>query len=76
LPYLTGQVEKSPRRGFFYFDDDGDLVGLRLENWKVVFMEQRAQGTLRIWADGCVRGTVQIGVPGGDRALPGLFQLT
>ena len=38
---------KSPRRGFFYFNDDGDLVALRFENWKVVFMEQRAQGTLR-----------------------------
>src|SRR5690348_9277012 len=41
LPYLTGQSEKSPRRGFFYFDDDGDLVGVRVENWKIVFMEQR-----------------------------------
>ncbi len=26
LPYLTGEVEHSPRRGFFYFTDDGDLV--------------------------------------------------
>ncbi len=51
LPYLTGQVEKSPRRGFFYFNDDGDLVALRIENWKVVFMEQRAPGTLRVWAE-------------------------
>ena len=51
LSYLTGQVEKSPRRGFFYFNDDGDLVSLRLENWKVVFMEQRAPGTLRVWAE-------------------------
>ena len=51
LPYLTGQVEKSPRRGFFYFNDDGDLVALRYENWKIVFMEQRAPGTLRVWAE-------------------------
>ncbi len=51
LPYLTGQVDKSPRRGFFYFNDDGDLVALRVENWKVVFMEQRAPGTMRIWAE-------------------------
>ena len=51
LPYLTGQVEKSPRRGFFYFDDDGDLVGIRYENWKVVFMEQRAPGTLAVWGE-------------------------
>jgi arylsulfatase len=49
--YLTGQAEHSPRKGFFYFNDDGDLVSLRVENWKVVFMEQRAPGTLRIWAE-------------------------
>jgi len=51
LPYLTGKVDKSEREGFFYFSDDGDLVALRFDNWKVVFMEQRAQGTLRIWAE-------------------------
>jgi hypothetical protein len=26
-------------------------VALRYENWKVVFEEQRPQGTLRIWAE-------------------------
>jgi arylsulfatase len=51
LPYLTGQEKKSPRPGFVYFDDDGNLVALRFDNWKVVFMEQRTQGTLRIWAE-------------------------
>jgi arylsulfatase A-like enzyme len=51
LPYLTGQVDKSPRRGFFYFNDDRDIVALRLENWKAVFLEQRAPGTLRLWAE-------------------------
>jgi len=51
LPYLTGEVETSPRRGFFYFSDDGDLVALRFENWKIVFAEQRCAGTLRIWAE-------------------------
>jgi arylsulfatase A-like enzyme len=51
LPYLTGQVDKSPRKGFFYFSDDGDLMALRFDNWKVVFMEQRAPGTLRVWAE-------------------------
>jgi arylsulfatase len=51
LPYLIGEVDKSPRRGFFYFNDDGDLVAARYENWKVVFMEQRAPGTLRVWAE-------------------------
>ena len=51
LPYLTGEVEESPRKGMVYFSDDGDLVAVRYDNWKVVFMEQRAQGTLRIWAE-------------------------
>ena len=51
LPYLTGQEKKSPRPSFIYFDDDGNLVALRYDNWKCVFMEQRAPGTLRIWAE-------------------------
>jgi arylsulfatase A-like enzyme len=44
LPYLTGEVHKSPRNAFVYFSDDGDVLGLRFDNWKVVFMEQRLQG--------------------------------
>ena len=51
LPYLTGEEKKSPRPGLIYFSDDGDLIALRFDNWKVVFLEQRAQGTLRIWAE-------------------------
>jgi arylsulfatase len=51
LPYLTGEMEKSPRRSFVYFNDDGDCVAVRYENWKAVFMEQRATGTMRIWAE-------------------------
>ena len=37
--------------GLVYFSDDGDLLALRFDNWKVVFMEQRVQGTLQIWAE-------------------------
>ncbi len=51
MPYLTGEVEHSPSSGFFYFSDDGDLVAMRFGNWKAVFMEQRCQGTMRIWAE-------------------------
>jgi hypothetical protein len=39
------------RPGFIYFSDDGDLVALRFDNWKVVFLEQRVVGTLRVWAE-------------------------
>jgi arylsulfatase len=51
LPYLTGKEKKSPRPGFIYFDDDGNLVALRYQNWKAVFMEQRRAGTLGVWAE-------------------------
>jgi arylsulfatase A-like enzyme len=51
LPYLTGKEKKSERPGFFYFSDDGDLLGLRYDNFKLVFKEQRATGTLRLWAE-------------------------
>jgi arylsulfatase len=51
LPYLTGEAEASPRDSFFYCNDDQQLTGLRYDNWKVVFLEQRVEGTLRIWAE-------------------------
>jgi arylsulfatase A-like enzyme len=51
LPYLQGQVPHSPRRDFFYFNDDGMLVAERHDNWKFVFCEQRAPGNLNIWME-------------------------
>jgi arylsulfatase A-like enzyme len=51
VPYLTGQTTKSPRESFFYINDDQQLTGLRYDNWKLVFMEQRAVGTMRIWSE-------------------------
>jgi arylsulfatase len=51
LDYWTGKTDKSPRVEFFYFSDDGDLTALRYDNWKIVFMEQRAAGTLQVWAE-------------------------
>ena len=51
LPYLTGQEKEGPRNFFFYFSDDGDMLGLRYDNWKLVFMEQRCRGTLQVWAE-------------------------
>jgi arylsulfatase A-like enzyme len=40
----------SPRREFVYFNDDGSLVGLRYEQWKFVFAEQRAHG-FEVWRE-------------------------
>jgi len=51
LPYFTGETDESPRQHFFYVSDDGDLTALRYDNWKFVFLEQRCEGTLRIWAE-------------------------
>ena len=55
LPYLTGQVKESPRNFYFYFSDDGDVLGMRFDNWKVVFMEQRVKGTMQVWSEPFVR---------------------
>ncbi|MFZ1101848.1 MAG: sulfatase-like hydrolase/transferase, partial [Hyphomicrobiaceae bacterium] len=51
LEFLTRKGVKSPRPGFIYFNDDGDLVAIRYGNWKAVFMEQRCQGTLQVWGE-------------------------
>jgi arylsulfatase len=50
LPYLTGEVKESPRQSFFYISDDGDIMALRMGDWKVVLMEQRAK-TLMCWLE-------------------------
>ena len=46
---LAGKAP-SPRHEFFYFNDDGSLVALRFDQWKLVFSEQRAIG-LDVWQD-------------------------
>ena len=51
VPYLTGEAEKSARESFIYANDDQQVVGLRYDNWKLVFLEQRAPGQLLIWAE-------------------------
>ncbi len=51
LPYITGEQKDSPRQLFMYFSDDGDVLAMRFDNWKIVFMEQRCQGTLQVWAE-------------------------
>ena len=46
MPYLTGEAKESPRKYFFYFSDDGDLLAIRMGDWKMVLMEQRAKQLL------------------------------
>ncbi len=64
LPYLTGQAAESPRKEFFYFSDDGDLLALRYDNWKLVFAQQRVEGTMQIWSEPFVK-----------TRLPGMYNL-
>jgi len=51
LSYITGKAKESPRNFFFYFSDDGDVLALRFDNWKIVFMEQRCHGTMQVWSE-------------------------
>jgi arylsulfatase A-like enzyme len=50
LPYLKGGTQQAPRREFLYWTDDGDLAALRYDQWKLVFMEQRAHG-YEVWQE-------------------------
>ncbi|MDH3580636.1 MAG: sulfatase-like hydrolase/transferase, partial [Hyphomicrobiales bacterium] len=51
LPHLTGKEKKGPRKEIFYFSDEGDLTALRYSDWKLIFMEQKAEATLRAWIE-------------------------
>lgn len=44
IPFLKGEVKENPRKGFLYWSDDGDLMALRVGDWKVHFMVQHGHG--------------------------------
>ena len=50
MPYLSGETDTPPRESFIYWTDDGDVAALRYNNWKIVFMEQRAHG-FQVWQE-------------------------
>ena len=50
LDYLTGKVEESPRKGFIYVNDAGEIAALRYLDWKAMFLENRASH-LQIWLE-------------------------
>ncbi len=54
LPLLCGEVKESPREFFFYISDDGDIMAIRMGDWKVVLQEQRAKG-LQCWMEPFVK---------------------
>jgi arylsulfatase len=54
LPYLSGETEESPRHFFFYISDDGDILAIRMDDYKAVLMEQRST-RCQVWAEPFVK---------------------
>ena len=50
LDYLMGKTKDSPREGFIYVNDAGEIAALRYGDWKAMFMENRAD-KLQIWLE-------------------------
>jgi arylsulfatase len=48
IPFFKGEEKESPREGFMYWSDDGDLMALRVRHWKITFMMQEHTG-LDVW---------------------------
>ncbi len=48
--YLSGKTEESARAGFVYVNDGGEVAALRYGDWKVNFLENRAD-QLQIWLE-------------------------
>ncbi len=48
-PALKGEAEW-PRKEFLYWTDDGSVAALRYGNWKISFLEQKAEG-LKVWQE-------------------------
>ncbi len=47
---LLAGTGKGKREEYFYWTDDGNLAGLRYDRWKLVFLDQRAEG-LDVWQE-------------------------
>jgi arylsulfatase len=48
IPFFKGEVKEDPRKEFLYWSDDGDMMAIRVDRWKVVFLEQEHEG-LDVW---------------------------
>lgn len=54
LEYLKGTVDESPRKGFIYVNDGGEIAALRYGPWKAMFQVQRAN-KLALWFEPFVK---------------------
>ena len=50
LDYFTGTEKESPRKEFIYVNDDGQIVAMRYDAWKAVFLENRGKG-FEVWRE-------------------------
>ena len=50
LDYLSGKRKESPRKEFWYVNDDGQVVAARHGDWKVVFLENRGEA-FGVWRE-------------------------
>ncbi|MBY7969125.1 arylsulfatase [Vibrio fluvialis] len=49
LPYFTGQTKESARKEFVYWSDDGDLLAVRYNQFKMHFAIQEHESGLDVW---------------------------
>jgi arylsulfatase len=54
IPYLTGAAKESPRNHIMYFSDDGEVIAVRVGDYKFNLAVQRAN-TMRLWAEPFVK---------------------
>jgi arylsulfatase A-like enzyme len=54
LDYLSGKTDKSPRNDFIYVGDDGDIMAIRVGDWKAIYLENRAK-QLQVWREPLVK---------------------
>ena len=50
LDYLSGKAKESPRKSFMYVNDDAQIVAMRYDAWKAVFLENRGQA-FGVWRE-------------------------
>ncbi|MGA1805661.1 MULTISPECIES: arylsulfatase [Sphingobium] len=43
MPFFKGDETEAPRKGFAYWSDDGDLMAIRVNQWKVNFLAQNTE---------------------------------
>ena len=48
--YITGKSDATPRHEFMYVNDDGQIVAIRYDAWKAVFLENRGMA-FEVWRE-------------------------